>query len=228
MKNFIVLILLLFSAGSYGQDSMRRLSESGQVFKENPGINYKIQRVWYQRRLGLDSATAMKLVKADEDKENGIHSAFENPSFDVMSRASTLKELKAKRDAIFKTVLTSEQFSRLSRTNKPGQKQSSPVPHIIRNDADKNRYLFALRQEYSKTLSTLLQDNKLDSISKQQKLKALREVQDTKLNAYLTEQAKAFEQRRKARFSVTTATKQNAPRIPAAQNKIKPDENKNN
>lgn len=195
--------MLALAASGKAQETARTMPGLVKVLKVDPSIYYRMQRVWYQRRLGIDSAAAMKLVKADEAEKEGSRATFEDASLDIAARAEVLRGLRERRTVTFEQVLSPEQLSQLSGSSSSGRQGTAVnAPHIVQNDTVKTHRLFAIHQAYGKALQSIREDAKLDSTAKQEKIKALREERESQVTAFLNEQAQQAGLRRQLQVSI--------------------------
>src|SRR5690606_41717850 len=70
-------------------------------------------RVGYERRLGIDSVTAMRLVQVDIEKENGIRALLEDSTLSVAQRDTGMKSLRTNHDRVTRKILHKERQDKL-------------------------------------------------------------------------------------------------------------------
>ncbi|MFD2162258.1 hypothetical protein ACFSJU_07625 [Paradesertivirga mongoliensis] len=181
---FLLLMLMqvsLMTVAQFNQSNQRQASESHQE------VQYRFKRVFYQKRLGIDSLAAMRLVKADEEKQIEMDKLFNDVSMDIPARAQALKKLEQEHQQKFSTTLNSAQLSRLS--SKAQQQKSSESVHLKYKGDSLSRRVSALQQEYRSELSAVVKNLNLDSKTKQKKIQALLDEQQLSINAlYKAEQ----------------------------------------
>ncbi|GGH10507.1 hypothetical protein FAZ19_01185 [Sphingobacterium alkalisoli] len=182
-KNLLMLLLfglsVLFVHGQLLDQAVRPAAiPTGKQLSEIE-IYQRMQRVGYQRRLGLDSITAMKLVLADQAEQEGIQSTLENRNLTVEDRAIAIAEYRSKRELVIGAVLTKEQQSKFN--GSLVNKRKNFEVNEQKNGGSVGMEKVILR--YSEGLSAVNKDSNLDASTRHKKIADLERERDKELIA---------------------------------------------
>lgn len=214
MTRNLLMMLFVCMVGLYGYGQQIMVSDNtftprlGTKLTEEE-IARRIMRVGYERRLGIDSVTAMRLVQVDIEKENGIRALLEDSTLSVAQRATGMKSLRTNHDRVTRKILPTERQDQLYASSV----QRKPTKTLRVYDDTLSREQSAVLVYYEKEIATLKADMGLDAVEKSNRIAELEKARNKALDDLHLEHIRDLQERQNRIFE-RSATKPVAPERP--------------